>query len=164
MFGSSRVSEQFFEQENTQQGESAGIKSLREAYERQARELAELKADARKRQVEDLLPPGVNKKVASLYQGEPDKFPEWFEANKDLFGAPSQEQPKQPEPQTQESDDSDEIPQDWKQSMQRVTEGESGTSDPTASAGDLAKLDAFMKQYGNNAYEGLNAFNSHFSQ
>jgi len=163
------MSDSIFEQDDDQQDETPMTpKALRDHAKRVAEEnkalqerLAKLEQRERTRAVEDLLPTGVNKKVAQLYQGEPEGFTQWYEAYKDAFGG-STEQQTQSAPQVDESDDTDEVDPAWRQSMQRITEGETGTQDATASAGDLAKLEAFMKQYGNDAYSGLQNFGSAF--
>ncbi len=138
----------FFEDEN-QQDESQGIKSLREAYKKATERLEQLEADARKRAVADLIPAGYDKGIANMYQGKPEEFQTWFENNKGLFvsqatsaTAPVVEEPKQTgqpsiDPQTQAA-------------MERLGEGETGAREFSGFDGDLEKLAQTFDKHGTN--------------
>lgn len=145
---------EFFEQENEQGNQdSNGVKQLRQQYEAMKQEVARLQADARKRQVEDLLPAGVNRKVASLYQGEPDGFKDWFEANKDLFAAQAPASAEQEKTEAPATTGSPNIEDQVRAAMERTGEGETGTMDPSAFASELEKANSVFAKHGTD-FEG----------
>lgn len=162
------MSDTFWQDDQQNQSESNGMKSLREAYGAQKEEnaklmqrLEQLEADARKRTVASFLPAGINPKVADLIpptvEAKAESVQAWLAGFADVFtpGAPAAGDAGDPASGQADTSGSTQpptglppLPPEWVQAMTRLTTGESGAQEMTRFAGELERARAAAETAG----------------
>lgn len=156
------MSDPFWQDDQNQQNETPGMKSLREAYDKLkgtnselTERLAALETDARKRTVASFLPAGVNPKVAdfipSTVEAKAESVKAWLEQYADVFtptSNPPGEPGENPAGDPPATGNLPELPAEWVAAMQRISGGETGAAEMTRFAGELERAKKVADEVG----------------